>query len=86
MSKKFVSKANLQAAWNTRIQPNINKKQDQLPEGTVGQILTKTDTGVEWKDVPSLDGLSLVRITRAEYDAQYQAGTLDEGILYVITG
>lgn len=86
MSKKFVSKANLQKAWQTRIQPKINKKQDQLPEGTVGQILTKTDEGVEWQDVPSIDGLSLVRITRADYDAQYLAGTLDEDTLYVITG
>lgn len=58
----------------------------EFPDGEVGQVLTKTENGVEFKNLPSNDGISLQRITRAEYNAKFDAGTLDDNTLYLITG
>lgn len=58
----------------------------EFPDGEPGQVLTKTSTGVEFKNLPGTDGISLLRITRDEYNSRYNAGTLDETTLYLITG
>lgn len=58
----------------------------EFPDGEPGQVLTKTKDGVEFKNLPGTDGISLLRITRDEYNARYEAGTLDETTLYLITG
>lgn len=47
---KFVSKDNFKKIWDEEISPLIRNKQDKLPEGTEGQVLTKTNDGAEWQD------------------------------------
>lgn len=32
---------------------DLNSKQDTLPSGTAGQVLTKTNTGIEWSSAPA---------------------------------
>lgn len=53
MKKKFISEDNLRESWK-----HINNlKQDKLPDGEVGQVLTTTENGVEWSniDIPEVD-------------------------------
>lgn len=58
----------------------------EFPDGEPGQVLTKTSTGVEFKNLPGTDGISLLRITRDEYNVMFEADTLDNNTLYLITG
>lgn len=46
--KKFLSKENFSTSWNY-LMSLLSKKQDSLPNGEAGQILTKTDEGFEWQ-------------------------------------
>lgn len=47
---KFISKENLAVAWEQGIKPEIERKQDKLPEGNVGQVLTVGEDGLEWSE------------------------------------
>lgn len=46
---KFISKENLQT-YHDLLKPEINKKLNTPESGEAGQVLTKTEDGVEWKD------------------------------------
>lgn len=46
--KKFLSKENFSTSWNY-LMSLLSKKQDRLPNGEAGQILTKTEEGFEWQ-------------------------------------
>lgn len=50
---KFISKENLAVAWEQGIKPEIERKQDKLPDGEVGQVLTVGEDGLEWSEVES---------------------------------
>lgn len=56
----------------------------EFPDGVEGQVLTKTKTGVEFQNPNG--GIILLRITRDEYNSKFDAGTLDDNTLYLITG
>lgn len=47
---KFISKENLET-YHSLLKPELDKKLDTPDNGSVGQVLTKTDTGIEWSDI-----------------------------------
>lgn len=58
----------------------------EFPDGEEGQVLTKTADGVAFKNLPGNDGLSILRISRSEYNSKFNANELDNNTLYLITG
>ena len=81
---KFLDKNGLQTVL-IGVGTALGKKINAPTGGTVGQVLTKTDEGTEWRTVASVNGCSCEDLTSPELD-EIMKGMASTSVAYVDLG